>query len=58
VWATIALAVMCAGPVGINAAPPEAFGIFERFSVFAATGFTAVLGMYLFLEKFETKTSV
>ncbi|MEE1019368.1 MAG: hypothetical protein UH824_07800 [Acutalibacteraceae bacterium] len=29
--------------------PKEFFGIPERFSVFAATGFNAVLGVYLFL---------
>jgi hypothetical protein len=50
-WAAAALAVMCAGAVGTNAAPPELFGVFERFSVFAATGFNAVLGVYLFADK-------
>ena len=54
VWATIALTAMCMGAVGVNAAPEAYFGVFERFSVFAATGFNAVLGVYLFnrwLEK-------
>ena len=31
------------------ALPHEYFGITERFSVFAATGFNAVLGVFLFL---------
>ena len=48
VIALAALAVMFAGPVGIGLAPKSMFGIFERFSVFAATGFNAVLGLYLF----------
>jgi hypothetical membrane protein len=51
-WATVALAVMCIGAVDTNAAPQEMFGVFERFSVFAATGFNAVLGIYLFTDKF------
>ena len=28
--------------------PPQYFGIVERFSVFVAVGFNAVLGWYLF----------
>lgn len=48
VLALIALVIMFAGPVGIGLAPKSLFGVFERFSVFAATGFNAVLGMYLF----------
>lgn len=47
-WATAALALMLMGAVGTNVVPPEFFGIPERFSVFAATGFNAVLGIYLF----------
>ena len=47
-WATIALLLMFAGAVGTNIVPREFFGIPERFSVFAATGFNAVLGIYLF----------
>jgi hypothetical protein len=48
VIALIALIIMFAGPVGIGLAPKSLFGVFERFSVFAATGFNAVLGLYLF----------
>lgn len=48
VWASAALLLMLAGAIGINVVPLEYFGIPERFSVFAATGFNAVLGVYLF----------
>lgn len=48
VVALIALVVMFAGPVGIGLAPKSLFGVFERFSVFAATGYNAILGLYLF----------
>ena len=36
------------GALGMNIVPKEYFGIVERFSVFAATGFQAVLGMHLY----------
>ncbi len=48
IWATAALAAMFIGAIGTGAAPEAYFGVFERFSVFAATGFNAVLGVYLF----------
>lgn len=48
IWATVALLLMFMGAVGTNVVPKEFFGIPERFSVFAATGFNAVLGVYLF----------
>ncbi len=48
VWATAALLLMFAGAIGTNVVPKEFFGIPERFSVFAAAGFNAVLGVYLF----------
>ena len=53
VYATVALLFMFIGPLGINLAPKEYFGIFERFSVFAATGFNAALGIFLFAGKFN-----
>jgi len=53
VWSTIALILMFAGAVGVGSAPKEIVGIFERFSVFSATGFNAVLGMFLFAGKFN-----
>ena len=48
VWAAIALGMMLIGSVGTGIAPTRYFGIVERFSVFAAVGFNAVLGLYLF----------
>lgn len=48
IWATAALLLMLAGAVGTNVVPKGFFGIPERFSVFAAAGFNAVLGIYLF----------
>jgi hypothetical protein len=47
-WASTALLIMIIGAIGTGLAPEEFFGIFERFSIFAATGFNAVLGVYLF----------
>lgn len=47
-WAAAALLMMFTGAIGIGVVPIEFFGIPERFSVFAATGFNAVLGIYLF----------
>lgn len=49
VFAALALAMMFVGAIGTGVVPPQYFGITERFSVFAATGFNAVLGVYLFL---------
>ena len=46
-WALTALAMMIAGAVGTAVLPHDYFGIPERFSVFAASGFTAVLGIYM-----------
>ncbi len=48
IWAAIALGMMFVGAIGQNVGPPDCFGIVERFSVFAAVGFNAVLGLYLF----------
>ncbi len=48
IWATIALTFMFAGTIGTNLVPRAYFGVFERFSVYAATAFTAVLGIYMF----------
>ena len=47
IWAAIALAMMFVGAIGKSAVSPDYFGIVERFSVFAAVGFNAVLGVYL-----------
>ena len=48
VCAGIALGMMLTGALGINLVPSEYFGIAERFSVFAATGFNAALGIHLY----------
>jgi len=48
IWATVALTMMLVGAIGTGTAPQELFGIFERFSVFSAVGFNAILGVYLF----------
>lgn len=50
-WATAALLLMVAGAVGTGIVPAAYFGIPERFSVFAATGFNAVLGVCLYRGK-------
>jgi hypothetical membrane protein len=47
-WAAIALVMMMIGAIGTGIAPPQYFGIVERCSVFAATGFNGILGWYLF----------
>ena len=54
VCAGIALAVMLVGALGMRLVPAAYFGVVERFSVFAATGFNAALGLHLFFEKNET----
>lgn len=46
--AAVALLMMMVGAIGQGAVPTQYFGIVERFSVFAAVGFNAVLGIYLF----------
>ena len=51
--AAIALVMMFIGSAGTGLVPPEYFGIVERFSVFAAVGFNAVLGRYLFSGQFD-----
>ena len=51
VCAGIALGMMLVGALGMKIVPAEYFGIVERFSVFAATGFNAALGIHLFCGK-------
>ena len=55
VAATVALAMMFIGAIGTGAVPKEYVGIFERFSVFSATGFTGFLGICLFNGFGESK---
>ncbi len=49
VCAAAALGMMLVGALGMKIVPAGYFGVVERFSVFAATGFNASLGMHLFL---------
>lgn len=51
IWAAVSLGMMLLGAVGTGVMPSEYFGIPERFSVFSASGFNAVLGIYLFMGK-------
>ena len=53
--AAIALGMMLVGAMGMKLVPAEYFGIVERFSVFAATGFNAALGIHLFCTNPENK---
>jgi hypothetical protein len=48
IWASIFFVMMLMGPIGMQAFPPQYFGIGERFSIYSAIGFNAVLGLYLF----------
>ena len=48
VFAGIALGMMLVGALGMNIVPKEYFGVVERFGVFAAVGYNAVLGIELF----------
>lgn len=52
--AAAALALMLLGAVGTGVMPAEYFGIPERFSVFAAAGFNAALGLHLFAGKLDS----
>ena len=51
--AAAALCMMLVGAIGMKLVPAQAFGVVERFSVFAATGFNAALGVHLFCGKEE-----
>ena len=51
ICAAAALAMMLVGAMGMKIVPAEYFGVVERFSVFAATGFNAALGIHLFCGK-------
>ncbi len=55
VCAAIALGMMLVGAIGMKLVPAQAFGVVERFSVFAATGFNAALGLHLFCMRSENK---
>ena len=51
VCAAAALVMMLVGALGMKIVPAAYFGVVERFSVFAATGFNAALGLHLFWMK-------
>ena len=53
VCAAIALGMMIIGAMGMKIVPAQYFGVVERFSVFAATGFNAALGIHLICIKDE-----
>ena len=50
VCAAAALLLMLLGAAGTGLLPARYFGIPERFSIFSATGFNAVLGLSLFFD--------
>ena len=54
VCAGIALDMMLVGALGMKIVPVRYFGIVERFSVFAATGFNAALGIHLYCSREES----
>ena len=56
VCAAVALAMMLVGAMGMKLVPAAYFGVVERFSVFAATGFNAALGIHLFCMKSKIQT--
>lgn len=51
ICAAVALGMMLVGTLGMKIVPADYFGVVERFSVFAATGFCAALGIHLFCMK-------
>ena len=57
VCAGVALGMMLVGAMGMKIVPAEYFGVVERFSVFAATGFNAALGIHLFCMDSDNKKS-
>ena len=56
ICAAIALAMMLVGALGMKIVPTGYFGVVERFSVFAATGFNAALGVHLFCMDTDKKS--
>ena len=58
ICAGIALAMMLVGALGMKLVPAAYFGIVERFSVFAATGFNAALGVHLFCMDAEKQPQI
>lgn len=50
ICAAVALSMMLIGALGVNILPARYFGVVERFSVFAATGFNMSLGLHLYFS--------
>lgn len=50
ILAMVALLAMMIGSIGTGIVPSAYFGLVERFSVFAAVSYNAVLGLYLFFH--------
>lgn len=53
-----ALGMMLVGALGVKLVPAKYFGVVERFSVFAATGFNAALGLHLFFSKSDESQAI
>jgi len=54
ICASVALLLMFVGGIGTGIAPPELFGLFQRFSnLVSVNGFLAILGIFLFTGKLE-----
>lgn len=58
ICAAVALGMMLIGALGVKLVPAEYFGVVERFSVFAATGFNAALGLHLFFSKSDESQAI
>lgn len=58
ICAAVALAMMLVGALGMKIVPAAYFGVVERFSVFAATGFNAALGIHLFCMNPDNNKSI
>ncbi len=56
ICAAVALAMMLVGALGMKLVPTAYFGVVERFSVFAATGFNMALGIHLFYSDADKKS--
>ncbi|MCR4926318.1 MAG: DUF998 domain-containing protein [Clostridiales bacterium] len=54
-WAIVCFAMMLIGAIGTGALPKSVFGLFERFSTFYAVIFNAILGIYLFKDRFSAE---
>ena len=58
ICAAASLLMMLVGAMGMKIVPADYFGVVERFSVFAATGFNAALGIHLFLRNRKNDKSL